>query len=246
MSGDYPNMLPQHVAVIMDGNGRWAHAKKLPRTAGHKKGVDAARKIVEAAVRVGVKSLTLFAFSSENWRRPEEEVSALMDLFVSALKREAQSLANNGVRMQFIGAREAFSKKLQNNIRLAEQETAHGNNMTLNIAANYGGRWDIAQAAKAIAHKVQAGELTLDDVDAQAMHNHMCMADQPEVDLLIRTGGEQRVSNFVLWQAAYAELYFTDVYWPDFDEIEFKQAIEEYAQRQRRFGMTGEQVVGHA
>lgn len=236
------NELPQHVAIIMDGNGRWARRRHLPRHAGHKSGVQATRLVVEECARRGVAVLTVFAFSSENWRRPKTEVGMLMELFVSTLQREAERLQKNQVRMRFIGDRNAFSKKLQEQIRVAEQRTAANRGLALNIAANYGGRWDISEAARRLAQQVERGELRADDITPERFAQHTALADLPEPDLFIRTGGEQRISNFLLWQLAYTELYFTDCLWPDFDSTELERAFEAYRARQRRFGRTGEQV----
>ncbi|WP_211198086.1 polyprenyl diphosphate synthase [Permianibacter fluminis] len=243
MSSSAPaSLVPQHVAIIMDGNGRWAKQRSLPRVAGHKVGMERARDITEAAGQRGVKSLTLFAFSSENWQRPFEEVSYLMDLFVTGLEREAKSLHKNGVRLRVIGDRSRFAEKLQNRMAEAEALTAGNTALTLNIAANYGGRWDIINASNlALAGKRAAGDSSaLQEADVTP---HLALADQPPLDLLIRTGGEIRISNFLLWQAAYAELFFSSVLWPDFSAAELDAAIADYGQRQRRFGKTGEQVA---
>jgi len=240
--------VPRHVAIIMDGNGRWARARHLPRTAGHKRGVEAVRRTIEACARRGVEALTLFAFSSENWKRPDEEVSGLMELFVTALERELPSLLENNIRLCFIGAREAFPERLQARIAEAETRTAEATGLRVVVAANYGGRWDIAQAARHLAERVQAGELAAADITPEALDQALSTAGLPDPDLFIRTGGEHRVSNFLLWQMAYAELWFTDVLWPDFDAQHLEVAIAAFAGRERRFGMTGEQLsgVGHA
>jgi len=235
-------LVPQHVAIIMDGNGRWAKQRSLPRVAGHKIGMERARDITEAAGNRGVRSLTLFAFSSENWQRPFEEVSYLMDLFVTGLEREAKSLHKNGVRLRVIGDRSRFADKLQNRMAEAEALTAGNTALTLNIAANYGGRWDIISAAnQALATKRAAGDDS--PLLESDLERYLNLADQPPLDLLIRTGGETRISNFLLWQAAYAELFFAPALWPDFGAAELDVAIAAYAQRQRRFGKTGEQVA---
>ncbi len=226
----------------MDGNGRWAKARHLPRTAGHKRGVDATRRTVEACAKRGVEVLTVFAFSSENWRRPEDEVSTLMELFITALRREVNRLIENNVRLRFIGERDAFSKKLQAGIRDAEARTAELTGMQLVVAANYGGRWDIAQAAKRLAEACIEGELQPADITPERVAEQVALCDVPEPDLFIRTGGEQRISNFLLWQLAYTELFFTDALWPDFDETLLEEAFAVFAARQRRFGQTGEQV----
>lgn len=234
--------IPQHVAIIMDGNGRWAQARSKTRVSGHKSGVETVRSSVSSARKLGVKALTLFAFSSENWRRPESEVSVLMELFMFVLTREVKRLHKNGIRFQIIGDVSRFSAKLQQKIKESEELTKNNTEMVLSVAANYGGRWDIAQATKKIATKVLNKELTPDDVTESLLHDHISLSDLPELDLLIRTGGDYRISNFLLWQAAYAELYFTDVLWPDFSSEEFELAIHTFDQRERRFGLTGEQV----
>jgi len=236
------NNIPQHVAIIMDGNGRWAKKRKMPRVAGHRAGVESVRRIVKACGEAGVKVLTLFAFSSENWKRPEQEVGLLMDLFMTVLNREAKKLNKNNVQLRVVGDLSAFSAKLQGRIADAVELTKNNDGVILNIAANYGGHWDILNATKKIAEKVSAGELALEDVTEAEMNQHMSFPDLPELDLFIRTGGEIRVSNFLLWQLAYTELYFSEVLWPDFDESEFDKALLSFSQRQRRFGKTGEQI----
>jgi undecaprenyl diphosphate synthase len=241
-SRSHSDCLPEHIAIIMDGNGRWARARRLPRTAGHKKGVDTTSRIVQLCGEKGIKALTLFAFSSENWRRPQEEVNTLMELFMLALKREVKRLNKNNVCLRFIGDRTAFSQKLQDSIQESEELTASNTGLQLQIAANYGGRWDIVQAARSMAEDVLSGSLSLDEIDDQAITTRISTSGIPEPDLFIRTGGEHRISNFLLWQLAYSELFFTDVLWPDFSEVELDAAIESFANRQRRFGMTGEQV----
>ena len=233
---------PGHIVVVMDGNGRWAKKRIMPRTAGHHAGVKATRKLVESCVKHGIGALTLFAFSSENWKRPEQEVSSLMELFVSTLQSEVSSLHEQNVRMRFIGDCSAFSKKLQDKIDQATSLTASNDGLQLNIAVNYGGRWDIAQACQELVRRVVDGELAPEQVDAEAINDYVCLADLPEPDLFIRTGGEKRISNFLIWQLAYTELYFSDVLWPDFDEQHLIEAINWYSGRQRRFGQTGEQV----
>jgi len=234
--------LPQHVAIIMDGNGRWAERQGKPRVWGHKKGVDAVRRSVSFCRKLGIRSLTLFAFSSENWRRPEDEVTGLMQLFLLVLQQEVKTLHKNNVRLNIIGDLSAFSEKLQQHIKEAQQLTANNTALTLNVAANYGGRWDMANAARQLAEQVAAGTLTPDQVTEQQLGRYMQMADQPELDLLIRTGGDIRISNFLLWQAAYAELWFTETLWPDFDDQVFSEAIAVFAGRERRFGCTGAQI----
>ena len=225
---------PKHIAIIMDGNGRWAKARRLPRAEGHRQGVYALERIVDAAAKRGVAALTVFAFSSENWRRPAAEVAALMKLFATGLARWEKPLSEAGVRLSVIGDRSAFSPSLNDTITHCERATAAGGRMHLNIAANYGGRWDLLQAAQAAA---AAGELTMEGVARR-----LCAVEDGEVDLLVRTGGERRISNFLLWQTAYAELYFTDTLWPDFDAAALDDALDWYVGRERRFGMTSEQV----
>jgi len=236
------NKIPKHVAIIMDGNGRWAKKRKMPRVAGHRAGVDSVRKIVKACGEKGIKVLTLFAFSSENWRRPQQEVGLLMDLFMTVLNREAKKLHKNNVQLRVVGDLSAFSPKLQSRIADAMELTKNNDGVVLNIAANYGGHWDIVHAAQKVAEEVKAGTLAVEDISEAVMTQHMSFPDLPELDLFIRTGGEVRVSNFLLWQIAYAELYFSEVLWPDFDENEFGKALASFAKRQRRFGKTGDQI----
>jgi undecaprenyl diphosphate synthase len=238
--------LPCHVAIVMDGNGRWAQRRALPRAAGHREGAKAVRRVVRACSERGIAVLTLFAFSSENWRRPRREVEVLMNLFLSTLRSEIRRLDVANVRLRFIGDHSAFSATLQDYIAKAQQRTANNTGLTLVIAANYGGRWDVAQAARQVAGEVAAGRLRPDEVTLEVFHRHTCLADLPEPDLFIRTGGEQRISNFLLWQLAYTELYFTDRLWPDFDTGDLDAACAAFASRQRRFGQTGEQVAGVA
>lgn len=233
----------QHLAVIMDGNGRWAQAKGLPRVAGHKEGLESVRSAIRSCQQYDIKHLTLFAFSSENWRRPKAEVSFLMELFVTAIKKELKELKERNVILRFVGDTSAFSNKLQRLIQEAEFQTAENTGLNVNVAVNYGGRWDIAQAARSIAGQVKAGELQLDDIDAELFAQHVCLSDIPEPDLLIRTSGELRISNFLIWQLAYSELYFTDCLWPDFRADEMTAAIEWFAGRKRRFGCTAEQML---
>lgn len=242
-SEDEGKKIPQHIAIIMDGNGRWAQAQGKGRVSGHKAGVDSVRAVVRGARKAEVKALTLFAFSSENWQRPEKEVSVLMDLFMYVLTKEVKRLHKNNIRFQVIGELSRFSDKLQKSIVKSEQLTADNTGLVLSVAANYGGRWDIANAAKQLASQVQNNEITLDDINENSLHEQTCLAQLPPLDLLIRTGGDFRISNFLLWQAAYAEFYFTDILWPDFNENEFVQAINVFDQRERRFGKTGEQLV---
>lgn len=231
--------VPRHIAIVMDGNGRWATRRKLPRVAGHARGVEAVRRTVEDCMRRGVEYLTLFAFSSENWRRPGDEVSYLMKLFIGALEREIDKLDSNGIRLRVIGAIEAFDSRIRELIREAEARTASNTRLTLTIAANYGGRWDILQATRRMVIEALANITPVDtEPSEQMLARHLSMAYAPEPDLLIRTGGEQRISNFLLWQLAYTELYFTDTYWPDFGAAALDDAIASYRQRERRFGRT--------
>lgn len=230
--------VPRHIAIIMDGNGRWATKRFLPRVAGHAKGVDAVRGIVEACIRRGVSYLTLFAFSSENWRRPADEVSVLMRLFVTALEKEVAKMHANNIRLKVVGDLSRFELRLQELIQAAEAKTAANTGLTVTICANYGGRWDMLQAMNRVrVAKPDVLEFTEEDISA-----HLSMAYAPEPDLFIRTGGETRISNFLLWQLAYSELYFTDTYWPDFDLAALDLAIQSYQQRERRFGRTSAQV----
>jgi undecaprenyl diphosphate synthase len=235
-------VMPRHVAIIMDGNGRWAKNKGKIRTFGHKAGVKAVRASVSYALKSGVQVLTLFAFSSENWNRPTEEVGVLMELFKMVLGSEVKKLHNNNVKLKIIGDTSRFDIRLVNKIREAETLTENNNSLVLNIAANYGGRWDIVNAAKELIKQVQAGQIDVADINEEIFTSHTCAADLPAVDLLIRTGGEHRISNFLLWQIAYAELYFSEVFWPDFDEATFQISIEAFVNRQRRFGKTPEQI----
>ncbi|MCO4785122.1 MAG: di-trans,poly-cis-decaprenylcistransferase [Marinomonas atlantica] len=228
--------VPAHVAIIMDGNNRWAKKKHLPSIAGHRAGAAAVRKTVESAALSGVKVLTLFAFSSENWRRPQAEIDGLMSLFMRSLKKEAKRLNEHSIRLVVVGDKTGFSKSLQEQIALSEEATANNQGMVLAIAANYGGRWDIAQAAKKLAQQVADGELLPDEVTEERLGQHICLAGLPELDLIIRTSGEERVSNFLLWQLAYAEFVFMPVLWPDFDDECLKEALSIYQQRQRRYG----------
>lgn len=226
---------PNHIAIVMDGNGRWATKRFLPRIAGHQQGVKSLRRCVKACADRNVKVLTVFAFSSENWNRPKEEVSGLMDLLAMALSREVPDMLADGVRLVFVGDRDGLSERVTSGLTEAERVTSHNTRITLNVCFNYGGRWDIAQAAATLAAKGEAiTELSLDRA--------MSMAHVPDPDLLIRTGGEQRISNFLLWQAAYSELYFSDKFWPDFDEAALDGAISAYMRRERRFGLTSEQL----
>ena len=235
-------MIPTHVAVIMDGNGRWAEARTLPRHAGHRSGVKSVRETVETAARRGISYLTLFAFSSENWQRPAEEVSGLMRLFLEALQREVDDLHRNNVRLTFIGARDQLQAGLIRKIAAAEEQTRNNSGLNLIVAVAYGGRWDIVTAARNLAARVLNKELSVADIDDEKLGGELALAGVPDPDLLIRTGGEQRVSNFLLWNLAYAELWFCDCLWPEFGERQFDEALSYYASRQRRYGHTGNQV----
>lgn len=226
--------VPRHVAIVMDGNGRWAKKRLLPRIAGHKQGVDALSNCVKACMERGIAVLTVFAFSSENWNRPSDEVSGLMDLLVLALGKQVPSLNKNGVQLHFVGDRQRFSKKVQMGLVQAEASTAANRRLIFNVCFNYGGRWDIAQAAQKLANRGEA-------INEQSMDQAMALAHVPDPDLLIRTGGELRISNFMLWQAAYSELYFSDKLWPEFGEAELDEAIAAYSARERRFGLTSAQ-----
>jgi len=230
--------VPRHVAIIMDGNGRWAKRRLMPRVAGHRKGVEALRGVIRSCAERGVSHLTVFAFSSENWRRPQEEVTLLMELFLRALENEVARLHENDIRFRVIGDLSGFSERIQALIRDAEVLTRNNTRLTFTVAANYGGRWDIVQAVK----KLMAAGVTAEALDEAALAQQLSMAEAPEPDLFIRTGGEQRISNFMLWQLAYAELHFTDALWPDFDAAALDEAIASYLSRERRFGRTSEQV----
>jgi undecaprenyl diphosphate synthase len=234
--------IPTHVAVIMDGNGRWARKRAMPRHIGHRSGVGAVRKIVETAAKRGVNYLTLFAFSSENWNRPREEVSNLMGLFVEALQREVDDLHHNKVRLKFIGAREQLQPRLLDMIVAAEKQTEGNDGLRLQVAVAYGGRWDIVNATRKIAAQVAAGDIKADDIDDDVIASQLELSGIPDPDLLIRTGGEQRISNFLLWNLAYAELWFCDTLWPDFGDKDFDEALTFFANRERRYGHTGDQV----
>jgi undecaprenyl diphosphate synthase len=227
--------LPRHVAIVMDGNGRWASKRFLPRIAGHKQGVDALKRIVRACVQRNITALTVFAFSSENWNRPADEVSGLMDLLALALGREVSQLKKDGVRLRFVGAREGLSDQVRNGLADAESQTADNTLLTLNVCFNYGGRWDIVNAAAAVVSKGQA-------ITESNLSSAMSLAYCGDPDLVIRTGGEMRISNFLLWQSAYSEFYFSDLLWPDFDENALDAALNDYASRERRFGKTSDQV----
>jgi len=234
---------PRHIAVVMDGNGRWANKRLLPRAAGHKAGVGSTRKIVERCAKKNVEALTIFAFSSENWSRPKAEVSALMSLFVSTIMVEVNKLHKKNVRVKFIGERTRFSDKLQKSISSAEALTGDNTGLQLNIAANYGGRWDVVNACKIIAEQVKDNKVAVNDIDEELFNSFMALSELPAPDLFIRTGGEKRISNFLIWQLAYSELYFVDTLWPDFSDKDLDLALDWYASRQRRFGKTGEQLI---
>jgi undecaprenyl diphosphate synthase len=228
----------------MDGNGRWANKRHLPRAAGHKAGVSSTREIVENCAKKGIEALTIFAFSSENWNRPESEVSSLMSLFVSTITAEVKKLHKKNVRVQFIGDRTRFSEKLQSSINDSEALTSDNTGLHLNIAANYGGRWDIVNACRQITENIKNNDIDVSDIDEKLFDSFISLNELPAPDLFIRTGGEQRISNFLIWQLAYSELYFVDTLWPDFSAEDFDAALDWYAGRQRRFGKTGEQLAG--
>lgn len=231
--------LPHHIAIVMDGNGRWAEARGEPRPVGHRAGIEPVRKVIRECAKLNIEALTLFAFSSENWRRPETEVAAIMGLFMEALDREVAELHANRVRVRIIGNRQRLSVRLQQRIAEAEALTAANDGLKLQVAVSYGGRWDVLEAAKRLAARAASGEIRAADIDEEMFSAELQLSDLPDPDLFIRTGGDHRVSNFLLWNIAYAELFFTDVLWPDFDEAEFKLALEDFAGRERRFGLTG-------
>lgn len=233
--------LPQHIAIVMDGNGRWAEARGEPRSAGHLAGVEPVRKVIRECARRGVRALTLFAFSSENWRRPETEVATLMGLFMDTLEREVEELHANRVRLRIIGNRQRLAVRLQQRIAEAEALTAANDGLSLQVAVSYGGRWDVLEAVRRLAALAASGAIRATDIDEERLASELQLAGLPDPDLFIRTGGDHRVSNFLLWNIAYAELYFTDLLWPDFDENELQRALDDYAGRERRFGLTGAQ-----
>jgi len=240
MSDKMPfSVLPQHIAIIMDGNGRWARKRFLPRVAGHPAGVKSIHKIINACLDYGIPYVTLFAFSSENWKRPQEEVSLLMQLFMKVLSNEVEEMHQKGIRLKLVGDRSRFQKELVDLIEFAEAKTASNYRLTLTIAANYGGKWDVLQAVQRIAKDRPE---SLIDIDEEVLKKYLSLAYAPDPDLFIRTGGEHRISNFLLWQTAYSELYFTDELWPDFDRKSLEQALDSFARRERRFGQTSEQV----
>ena len=234
--------MPRHVAIIMDGNNRWARARGLSSAQGHRAGVESLRAVIRRAAEQRIETLTLFAFSSENWRRPSAEVSALMELFMLVLKREVKKLHENDIRLSIIGDRQRFSSSLQKSMSRAEALTRDNSGMHLVVAANYGGRWDIASAAQRLARKVAEGVMSPDAIDETALDREICLSQEPPIDLCIRTSGEQRISNFLLWQLAYAEFVFAPELWPDFDGAAFDAALETFQQRQRRFGMSQQQI----
>lgn len=242
MTQQQTDNLPRHVAIIMDGNNRWARAHGLSGARGHRAGVESVRAVIRRAAERGIETLTLFAFSSENWKRPPSEVSALMELFLMALKREVKKLHEHGIRLTVIGERERFSSSIQQHIERAEALTADNDGLHLVVAANYGGHRDIALAARRLAARVEAGELSAAAIDEQLLDREIDQASVPPVDLCIRTSGEQRISNFLLWQLAYSEFYFSPLLWPDFSGDAFDAALNDYCRRQRRFGMTQEQI----
>ncbi|MBF6022917.1 polyprenyl diphosphate synthase [Lysobacter niastensis] len=235
--------VPRHLAVIMDGNGRWAERRRRPRIIGHRAGARAVNVCIDFCLERGIQALTLFAFSSENWGRPEEEVGGLMKLFLGALEREVDELDRRGVRIRFIGDRSRFSEAIRRQMASAEDRTRANSRLHLTIAASYGGRWDITQAARSLAEDVAAGRLAPEDVDEAAIASRTCLAELPPPDLFIRTGGETRISNFLLWQIAYTELWFTDLLWPELDVATLQRALDDYAARERRFGLTGAQLA---
>jgi len=239
-----PAKIPRHLAVIMDGNGRWAQRRRRPRMIGHRAGARAVNVCIDFCLQTGIEALTLFAFSSENWGRPEEEVGALMKLFLGALEREVDELHRRGVRIRFIGERDRFAEAIRARMTAAEAQTADNTRLQLTIAASYGGHGDIAQAARTLAKEVAAGRLDPDAIDEALLGAHVALADLPVPDLFIRTGGDMRISNFLLWQLAYTELWFTETLWPELDAATLRRALDDYASRERRFGLTGDQVAG--
>ncbi|HEY3347290.1 MAG TPA: isoprenyl transferase [Nitrospirota bacterium] len=239
-----PLRMPRHVAVIMDGNGRWAKQKGLPRIAGHKKGMETVKSVVTTASDLGIKALTLYAFSLENWRRPAREVEALMSLLTIYLQREIAMMNKNNIRFTAIGRLDDLPDEARKWVEKAGRETGSNTGMVLDLALSYGGRWEIMDAAKKFHRDILSGRINLDDIDEKTFSGYMNTAALPELDLVIRTSGEQRISNFLLWQAAYAELYFTEALWPDFGDRELLAALVDYQSRERRFGKTGEQIIG--
>lgn len=238
-----PRRLPVHVAIIMDGNGRWAKARGLQRSAGHVEGVNTVRRITEIASELGIGFLTLYAFSTENWNRPKEEVDALMNLIVMAIERETPDLIRNNVRLTMIGDMQRMPSFAVERLQKCMDDTAAGTGLVLNLALSYSSRWEITEAARQIAIKVTEGLLTPDDITPSTISNHLATSSMPDPDLLIRTGGDHRISNFLLWQIAYSEIYVTDTFWPDFDRESFLRAISHYQSRERRYGLTSEQIA---
>ena len=239
-----PAKIPRHLAVIMDGNGRWAQRRKRPRMIGHRAGARAVNVCIDFCLETGIEALTLFAFSSENWGRPEDEVGALMKLFLGALEREVDELDRRGVRIRFIGERDRFAEAIRDRMAASEAQTRDNTRLQLTIAASYGGRGDIAQAARSLAKDVAAGRLQPEAIDESMLAARMALSDLPAPDLFIRTGGDMRISNFLLWQLAYTELWFTETLWPELDVATLRRALDDYASRERRFGLTGDQVTG--
>ena len=237
--------LPRHVAIIMDGNGRWAQARGLPRHAGHKAGIRPVRLAVETCGELGIEALTLFAFSSENWRRPAEEIGMLMELFLQSLERDVEEIHSKGVQVRFIGDRHALSVRLQTKLNDVEDLTRSNTGLKLVIAVGYGGRWDLVQATRALARQCQQGALTADDIDERALQAELALSGLPDPDLFVRTGGERRISNFLLWDLAYTELWFTDTLWPDFDAACFACALADFGGRERRFGRVAGEAKAH-
>ena len=237
------SVLPKHIAIVMDGNGRWAKRRGMPRIAGHKRGVESVRNLVDVCGQRGIEYLTLFAFSSENWRRPRSEVDFLMELLVSTLENEVKKLHENGIQLKIIGDLDRFGTRIQKLVSHARELTFHNKKLTLTVAINYGGRWDITQTIRSIGEKIACGEVLPSEITEHLVNQEICTADTPDPDLFIRTGGETRISNFLLWQLAYTELYFTDVLWPDFDTNQLELALKDFSGRQRRFGKTSEQIL---
>lgn len=238
--------IPEHVVIIMDGNGRWAENRGLPRSEGHCAGVDAVKSVVKACIKKNIKVLSVWAFGSENWARPEEEVNFLMQLFVQALTREIAELNQNGVSLRFTGNRAQLASALRDQMQAAEELTIDNHRLTLNVVINYGGKWDIVQAAKTLATRVASGEMSIEQIDEKTFADQLSLSDLPNPDLFIRTGGELRLSNFFLWQLAYTELYFSDTFWPDFSEAELDKALSCFRSRERRYGRTSKQLVEDA
>ncbi|MGW8246979.1 MAG: isoprenyl transferase [Acidiferrobacterales bacterium] len=236
------DVLPEHIAIIMDGNGRWARRRGLPRVAGHRKGVETVRTIIQACAKRNIPWLTIFAFSSENWRRPKKEVELLMDLFIQALDKEIQELHQNNIQFRIIGDISPMSQSIKDRVAKSEEITRDNSGLTLSVALNYGGRWDITEASRQLVQDILDGKKDIESINEEAISGYLSTGGIPDPDLFIRTGGEKRISNFLLWQLAYTELYFTDAYWPDFNETELQKALDSYSQRQRRYGQTGEQV----